>query len=307
MGPDQSFRYNFDLWRDYRLEVTDEGFCIEDLAGRTITSQTVSKFYYRKPFQTKDIEADITVSAQDAYCEAELWYALRDLTNLLWASGKIVLVEPRADMRVGKFVQMRVARDHFAVPQYRFQVGRRRSQLPGKTVAKSLTLESVSGKKNPRVLYTTRVSEDELSPAYPWMIQQYVDASKDITVVFVRDELFAFELDRLSFKDETADWRELPLDSTVHLWRPHTLDTPVGKAVFSFMNDLGLQFGRLDFLYDGATYWFLEVNPNGQWAWLDAEGSNGLLDKMIAELSPLTPCHPIPANLSSQVISPFPV
>jgi D-alanine-D-alanine ligase-like ATP-grasp enzyme len=31
------------------------------------------------------------------------------------------------------------------------------------------------------------------------------------------------------------------------------------------MRDLGLHYGRLDFLHDNERYVFLEVNPNGQW------------------------------------------
>jgi D-alanine-D-alanine ligase-like ATP-grasp enzyme len=36
------------------------------------------------------------------------------------------------------------------------------------------------------------------------------------------------------------------------------------------MNRLGLRFGALDFLVrpDG-THVFLEINPNGQWAWIE--------------------------------------
>ena len=60
------------------------------------------------------------------------------------------------------------------------------------------------------------------------------------------------------------------------------------------MRGVNLDFGRLDFLYDGSTYWFLEVNANGEWDWLDPNGDVGLLDKMVAELDPETPVHPIP-------------
>ena len=46
-----------------------------------------------------------------------------------------------------------------------------------------------------------------------------------------------------------------------------------------------LNFGRLDFLRgnDGELY-FLEVNSNGQWGWLDYKGDNGLVDAIIGEI-----------------------
>jgi len=295
MGEAQCFRYNFDLWRDYKLDIGNGGFRIEDPTGRSIDDTRTRKVLYRKPFVTKDIDAQIDISDQDAYSEAELWYALREMINLLWASEKLVLVEPRADMRVGKFVQMHVARRYFNVPDYHFGLGYPGPFLGGRpTIVKSLTFESVSGKNEPRVLYTTRVREEELSTDFPWMVQEYIEAKMDVTVAFVRDQLFAFELDRGPFLSRTVDWRELPVDATATMWRPHALPDQLEDAVFAFMHDLGLHFGRLDLLHDGSRYVFLEVNPNGQWGWLDSEGKHGLLEKIIAEVSPETACYPIP-------------
>jgi hypothetical protein len=294
MGSQQCFRYNFDLWRDYKLEVSNTRFRIEDPSGRVVDDTCVRKVYYRKPFTTNDLDAHIEISDQDAYCEAELWYALRDVINLLWAADKIVLVEPRADMRVGKFVQSRVAGRYFRVPDFHFGYGRPGPFLEGPTIVKSLTLESVTGKSDKNILYTTRIAEGELSPGFPWMRQQYVEAKMDVTVAFVRDRLFAFELDRSSFLARTVDWRELPVEATAAMWRPHALPPSVSELIFAFMRDLGLHYGRLDFLHDNERYVFLEVNPNGQWGWLDSDGKHGLLAKIIAEVSPQTACHPIP-------------
>jgi hypothetical protein len=35
------------------------------------------------------------------------------------------------------------------------------------------------------------------------------------------------------------------------------------------MGAASLKFGRLDFIVSLGTTWFLEVNPNGQYGWLD--------------------------------------
>ena len=37
------------------------------------------------------------------------------------------------------------------------------------------------------------------------------------------------------------------------------------------MTELGLKFGRLDFIIGGEAPQFLEVNPCGQFGWLDDE------------------------------------
>ncbi len=51
------------------------------------------------------------------------------------------------------------------------------------------------------------------------------------------------------------------------------------------MKEAHLDFGRLDFSIDKAgKIWFLEVNPNGQFAWMDLDGRAGILEKVALEI-----------------------
>jgi len=206
MGGEGCFRFNFDLWRDYKLEVTWDGFRIEDPTGRSIDNQSTSKVLWRKPFQTKELGSEVEISDQDAYCEEELWYTLREIVNLLWTQGKLVLVEPRADSRVGKFAQARIARRYFPLPQYQFRRGVGPGFFAGrKVVAKSLSSAAMGDSGDKCLLFATKAVEAELCPSFPWMVQEYVEADKDIRVAVVRDRLFAFELPRSAFLGRTID------------------------------------------------------------------------------------------------------
>ena len=69
------------------------------------------------------------------------------------------------------------------------------------------------------------------------------------------------------------------------------------------MTDANLHYGRLDFLYDGSTYAFLEVNSNGEWEWLDRDGSNGVLPRVVSEIHPDAPVHPIPIPAAQNKLS----
>jgi len=295
LGSEGVFRYNFDLWRDYQFEISPEGFRFEDPAGRVATDGNVTKFLWRKPSRTAEMFPGTKLSAEDTYSEKELWYALCEVANLLWARRKVVLAEPFADMRVGKLVQLQAARDFFDVPPYRMSLG---VPFPaaGKNefVVKSLTSEFVGENSDRAMLFTSRIDPAELTLKAPWMLQQYVAAELDVTVQVVRDRLFAFELDRSAFLDRTIDWRSLGADELSERWRPHALPLEMQDSIFAFMRRCELHFGRIDFLCGGGRYHFLEINPNGQWAWLDAEGRHGLLNKVVREISPATPCVPIP-------------
>jgi hypothetical protein len=297
LGPDRVFRYNFDLWRDYRIEVGPEGFRIEDPVGRVLRERDVTKAFWQKPARTRDIFPETPIADEDRYREEELWYVLKEIFNLLWDRQRVVLVEPYVDIRVGKFVQTRLAARYFRVPEYRFTCGQPAGRDgAGPQVAKSLTSEPVVRGEGRVVLYSTLVDPRDLSPGEPWLTQDYVAAGRDVTVVFVRDRAFAFELDRAAFLDRTIDWREMAVEETSDRWLPHRLPADVESGIFRFMEGLGLHYGRLDFLVDDSGYWFLEVNPSGLWAWLDATGEHGLLGKMAEEISPFTPCRPIPVG-----------
>jgi hypothetical protein len=56
-------------------------------------------------------------------------------------------------------------------------------------------------------------------------------------------------------------------------------------ALRGFCDELGMQWGRLDFLQDECGLIFLEFNANGQWAWLDLNGHYGLTDAVVSYLS----------------------
>jgi hypothetical protein len=289
---DRVFRFDFDQIDQYVIRFDSDGFFISAPDGRTITSDQVSKVYWRKPFS-----ADPEILGFDAiqYVMAEWRYLLTEMVNFLWAEKKFVLVEPFAELRTGKLLQLRHAKNLFEVPPYEFISSNIASAA--EAVVKSLSGEPVDRK----VMYTKKVRTGDPDERYPWFLQQYVTATHDITAVFIRSDVFAFELER-NFLGKSPDWREHM--SADQLWNLVLLPAALLRAVSTYMADLKLDFGRLDFLLDQeGRYWFCEVNPNGQFAWLDLTSEHGLLDAVIREISPATEVSPIPNSHPLRPIS----
>ena len=276
------FRLNFDQIASYRICINGDGFNISDPTGRFASSKTVKKAYWRKPFNGNDKERESWTS----YANAEMRYVLAELVNLLWAGQRLVLVEPYAERRTGKLLQLRHARELFTVPAYEFVLNHE-SCIPD-AVVKSLSNELVGD----RVLYTTRASTKELEPSFPWFIEEHVAGLQDVTVVFIRGKKFAFALER-DFLGKSVDWRQFI--SPEQKWKPHAIPLSLDAAITKYMDTLRLDFGRLDFLLDEHhQYWFCEVNPNGQFAWLDLSGEYGVLDAITREISPAMEVSPLP-------------
>lgn len=289
IGSEQIFRFNLDIWENYRIFITGDDFEIVNPAGRGLRRADVAKCLWRKPMMKSQLYWKPGIPQETFYLELEVEKAVRELRNIMRRDGKLVLIEPAADEWLGKLVQMEVALRYFHVPRYEFSYPpRAEGMASGPIVVKSLSGERVAPD---RYVWTTAVDAERLDAAIPWFKQAKVDATHDVTVVHIRGESFGFDLDR-STLDGRVDWREAG-PATIPYWKSHSLPQELSDAISRYMQQIGLQFGRLDFLYDGREYQFLEVNANGEWDWLDPDKGRGVVDRIVEEIHPDTPIHPL--------------
>lgn len=122
-------------------------------------------------------------------------------------------------------------------------------------------------------VYTTQVLEEHLADLdgtrwSPVIYQRLVEKSCDVRATYVAGTFFVAEIDSQTDPAATIDWRRTNDPSLPH--RLSQLPSGVENKARRLMQRLGLEFGALDFVRtpDGE-YVFLEVNPNGQWLWLD--------------------------------------
>jgi len=278
IGSDQVFRFNVDLWHDYQFFVDQNGFCLTDPTSRTCNSADVRSAYVRKPSFDEPLSIP-EGGCPEAWVRAQVSYFLQEIYNWCHQQGLIRLVEKGAQKRFGKFSQMWAAARHFPVPAWQFTRGRPIELDVAPYIVKPLTADFIGDYK---LLFTTRAIPTELDPSYPWLFQQEVSASHDVTVVYVSGRCFAFGLDRTSFSG--VDWRK-HINREELTWMPWRLSEDDVARIWDFMRDARLDFGRLDFLACGDTLHFLEVNTNGQWAWLDENGEHGIFDAVIHQLT----------------------
>jgi hypothetical protein len=277
VGCSRVFRLNVDQWRSYELRVDVDGFEIVDPLGRLARERDVRACYVRKP--SFDDPIDVPASGSpEAWIRAEVSYVIGELYGMCRERGLVRLVERGAVARVGKLQQLRVAAKYFETPRWAYHWGRTARAFEGDAVAKPLGADFVD---DWRFFYTTGVDPRALDVGFPWFLQSRIQASHDVTIVFVDGELFAFSLDRNGISG--VDWRQDIFTRQLD-WRRMRLDDETATRVRALMNELGLRFGRIDLLQRGEQLLFLEVNPNGQWAWLDLHGREGIFDAVVGRL-----------------------
>lgn len=259
------FRFNIDLWAQYRFAWTGDGFVFHDPAGRTLHSDAISACLWRRPSlrDTPDWEGG---SSDDRIAtEAELHTLMRELADWARARGLLRLIEPAGPRRVGRLAQMRVAREFFTVPDWGVGWGVRWPR--GRRMVKRLTTEAL-GELRDRYIFVQSVDSERLSPGWPWLLQEVATGNRDATVLYVHGRCFGFEMEETRAQLGVEDWR---IRNGAHKdkWRSWEMLPGLSERITGYMERLGLCFGRLDFIVSNDDVFFLEVNPNGQFGWLD--------------------------------------
>ncbi|MCN9239563.1 ATP-grasp ribosomal peptide maturase [Streptomyces sp. RY43-2] len=115
--------------------------------------------------------------------------------------------------------------------------------------------------------WTEPVTADEVDESVaevPHLFQARVDKVADLRVVIVGPKAFAIRID-----SDLLDWRA---DYSALTYAPVALPANVEKALTAHLEHFGLASGSFDLCItrDGDLHW-LELNPNGQWGWLEDE------------------------------------
>lgn len=142
---------------------------------------------------------------------------------------------------------------------------------PGPVVYKcfSQALDVESGKGQFTGIVTARERANlDLIRATPGVFQHYVEKAYEVRITVVGGRVFAGRINSQDNADTKVDWRHRPFDMASE---PHALPQPIARGVVAFLESFGLGYGAFDFIVapDG-TYVFLEVNPGGQYMWVEA-------------------------------------
>lgn len=124
------------------------------------------------------------------------------------------------------------------------------------------------------VIYTSRVRENhfELFPSAlgaPTLFQKEIREGVDVRVTVVDGRMVAVALTR---NEDASDIRRNNMSDV----RYSAVEIPpdLEKRIIKLSNSYQLRFSALDFMKKGDDWYFLEINPNGQWAWLDLVGAS---------------------------------
>jgi glutathione synthase/RimK-type ligase-like ATP-grasp enzyme len=136
------------------------------------------------------------------------------------------------------------------------------SQAPGENVDNRVAVFS-------ELLTEERLQQIDNIQICPVTFQEYVPKDIELRITVVGDLIFAAEIHSQELESTKIDFRHLA-DGSVPPHKVHQLPDDIEIKLMTLMTELGLVFGCIDMiLTPEGEYVFLEVNPAGQWGWIE--------------------------------------
>ena len=105
--------------------------------------------------------------------------------------------------------------------------------------------------------------------AAPLYVQPYIEKAFELRVTVVEDDVFACKIDSQASPASRIDWRHYDLKNVAH--EKHLLPDYVTRSILALRGKCGLVYAAMDFIVEpGGTYRFVEINPSGQYGWIEA-------------------------------------
>ena len=248
-----------------------------------VTSQYLRSVLFRRPVFLRDYGED-SRSPIERFSQIQ-WMAF--VRNLMIFREALWVNDPTATYKAEhKAVQLSVAASEgFSVPETRV-TNSPHPYLLGEAydnvAVKGLDTVLLRAGGYEMFGFTTFESTQKLEPeawrSAPATVQAALTNKLDIRVTVVGDRVFAAAI-TVGGKPIRDDWRVHK--SSVQFNR-FDLPVEIAERCSAVVRELGLVFGAIDLALCDNEYYFLEINPTGEWAWL--VGSAGLpIDEAIVE------------------------
>lgn len=254
------FRFNVDLFADYGITISNSYWEIS-YRNNTINSNTTLSIYYRKPTfpDTSDFAPEYR-----RIINSDILAIIDGLANSF--SG-VVLTKPYLLRQAeNKIFQLIYAKSHsILMPKSFIGNNDHWKCINDQRIIKPISVGKIETSSGIAIIQTNLMHENdsydspELTPVY---IQEYIKKSFEVRITVVDDDFFAVKI----VSDNMIDWRA----GNNNQYEIIDIPIEIKKCIKMMMKDFQLRFGAIDYIVDiDGKWYFLEINPNGQWQWLE--------------------------------------
>lgn len=262
LNRDELSRHNIDF------DVNSKIISIEyNHKGYLINEQFLKAVYYRAPTYLRETFAK--ANSPEEQLSKSQWMAF--VRNLMSFESCVWVNNPNATYKAeNKILQLIAARDlGIRIPMTRVINYNAPFIEKGKDyIVKSIDTALLSLGEQEGFVYSNIVSGDELQESAlsisPVIVQEYLHPKVDLRITVAGRKAYVAEI-RKNDEGVEGDWRKYKDQVD---FSQTDIPKSLEEKCISLIQYLGLQFGAIDMVYHSGEYYFLEVNPTGEWAWL---------------------------------------
>ena len=152
-------------------------------------------------------------------------------------------------------------------------------------VVKPLKTNLINIGHEKQVMFTSLVTNEDFDSVKcsPCFFQEYVDKELELRIIVIGDKALSLAIHSQDSEKTRVDWRR-------DVWNlkitEYTLDEEVKKKCVLLTKQLGLEYGAIDMIFSKkGEYYFLEINPTGEWAWLEKKSGAPIRKVLIDRIS----------------------
>lgn len=165
---------------------------------------------------------------------------------------------------------------------------------------KPLIATRVDGEEGARLPLTTILPRGHTLDSValsPNIFQPYVEKAFELRCVVMGDQIFTAKLDSQAHESTRTDWRAGAVEFEDVEYELFDLPERVQAGLHRLMRSFEINFASIDLIVTPeGEFVFLDLNPNGQWLWLEEELGlplvAGMADLLTTEYSPATEAAP---------------
>lgn len=152
--------------------------------------------------------------------------------------------------------------------------------------------EVVSDIYDQTLVFTTRLTDADIEAMdtvryTPCLIQQFVPKAFEVRATVINGRMFAVGLHAPD--PDVDDWRQVIATGGEIKYSIHQMPAGVEERTLRLVRELGLVFAAIDFVVTPeGEHVFLELNPCGQWAWLEIATGLPMVDALADCLAPFS-------------------
>lgn len=221
---------------------------------------------------------------------------IKDYLHFVFENNTNSIGKLRAEYEHNKLIDLWVAKKcGLTIPQSMIVTSRKElydilnKKDCGSYITKSLknALKIQNGDTVYHAGYTTEILVDQIprdiEEFYPSLLQEKIEKTLEVRSFYLKKRIYSMAIFSQSNDKTALDYRNYDNDKP-NRCVPYKLPHEIENSIQHFMVDIDLNCGSLDFMLgtDGE-YYFLEVNPVGQFGWL-SHNCNYYLEEKIAQL-----------------------